>query len=138
MKVILKNKTAHQIVRFLMAAGFSACFTIGLPILLHDVMGVEEKVAVACSFTAAFVVNFVTTRFFVFKSKGDHRKELTLYIAANLCFRGLEFGMFVVLNEMTGLFKPVLLIVLGISMVLKFIVYKFFIFKPLANEPEAF
>lgn len=117
-----------EFVRYVAATGLSAVITLGVPILLHEQFGVEERLAVGIALAIAFVVNFVTTRLFVFKSSGNARSELKRFIGVSLAFRLGEYGLFLLLFSLGIVYYLAQLIVLIISFVLKFLTYRGFVY----------
>lgn len=121
----------YQALRYLFASGLSACVTLGLPVLLHEVAGFVEAAAVGISLMAAFILNFFTTKHFVFNSKGNRYKEAALYGASSLFFRGAEYIAFLLLFNLLHLhYMVALVMVLVTSAAFKFLAYKFVVFKP--------
>ncbi len=132
---IHKAITHKQVHRYLMASGLSACITLGMPFVLHEVFGVAEQIAVGIALVIAFVANFLMAKTFVFNSNGSHLRELTLFAGASLFFRSFEYLLFLALFDLLHLYYMLaLIIVLPTSGIFKFIVYKFVVFKPQAAE----
>jgi len=118
--------SAHQIARYGVSALTSAAVTVGLPVLLHEVLGIEQAKAAAISQTTALLVNFVMIRIFVFRSRRGARRDFVHFAASAVAFRGLEYVFFLVLFEVGGLYYLLALILtLGTSSVLKFVWYRF-------------
>ena len=57
-----------EVGRYTQRAVVSAAMNLGLPVLLHEWVGIAERVAVALALTTAFVVNFLVARSYVFKA----------------------------------------------------------------------
>ena len=88
-------------------------------------VGVPEKTAVAIGFVTAYLGNMLLLRVFVFKSTNDWKRDIAGYIVTNGVFRLMEYGAFIALLNYAGLqYIPVLLIVLGVSAVVKFFAYR--------------
>ncbi len=120
-----KSSIAAQLARFMVSTGFSAAMSFGLPIALHEWLGVGERIAVAIGFAAAYVGNIVLLRLFVFQSRGSWRKQLARYIPVNGVFRLAEYFAFLLLFERAGLdYRIAMFVVLGVSAGLKFFVYR--------------
>jgi len=117
-----------ELFRYGIATGLSATVTIGLPLLLHEVFAVPERIAVGIAFAAAFVLNFVTTRGYVFRSTGAARNELPRYVITSVCFRLGEYGLFLVLFQFGLVYYAAQIIVVGLSLVLKFLTFKTFVY----------
>jgi putative flippase GtrA len=119
------RQTAGQLMRFGLATGFSAIVSLGLPVTLHELLHVEQKVAVAISQASVLLVNFVTLRIFVFRSSGSVRQDVFGYAASALVFRALEYLLFLILFELAGLFYvTALVITLCLSTLIKFVWYR--------------
>lgn len=126
---LLRSPLPGQLLRFAGTSGLSALVTLGLPVLLHEGGGVGDDKAVAIALTAAFFLNFFTTRSFVFRANGDPRHELMRFALASLVFRGLEYLVFLFVNNVIGLtYIYALLIVLLVSIPLKFFCYRLIVF----------
>lgn len=125
------KQLAAQLVRFAISTGFSAVLSFGLPIVLHERLGVTEQVAVAIGFAVAYLGNIVLLRVFVFRSRGSWRKQLARYVPANGAFRLAEYAVFLLLFQRAGLdYRIAVLIVLGASACLKFFVYRWIFGDP--------
>lgn len=119
------RQTAGQLMRFGLATGLSAIVSLGLPVMLHELLHVEQKVAVAISQASVLLVNFVTLRMFVFRSSGSVRDDVFRYAASTVAFRALEYLSFLILFELAGLFYvTALVITLCTSTLIKFIWYR--------------
>lgn len=137
MPFLMTKTFAAQLGRFTVSTGFSAAMSFGLPILLHEWLGVAERVAVAIGFATAYLGNIVLLRLFVFQSRGSWRKQLARYIPANGAFRLTEYFAFLLLFERAGLdYRLAMLVVLGASACFKFFVYRWiFVDKSGARHP---
>lgn len=124
----MKSRKLRELLRYFLATGLSAAISLGIPILLHEHFAVEERVAVAIALTIAFVVNFITTRLFVFRSTGNAQSELLRFTGVSLGFRIGEYGLFLVLFSLGIIYYVAQLIVLVFSFVLKFYTYKRFVY----------
>ena len=115
--------------RFFLMSGLSAGITFGSPIILHELAGFEEKDAVGLALVAAFVVNFLVARSYVFRSSGAMLPQLVRFASSSLAFRGGEYLAFLLLHSYAGMFYVFAVgIVLAISFVLKFLFYRVFVF----------
>lgn len=128
MAVVERQKVA-EVARFGVATLISASITVGLPIALHEGLGIDERLAVAIALATALVVNFATTRLFVFKSEGNARQELWRFLSVSLAFRLAEFGLFLLLFSLGLVYILAQVIVLALSFTLKFIVHKRFVYR---------
>lgn len=124
----MKTGRLAEFLRYVAATGLSAAITLGIPILLHEQFRVEERLAVGIALAIAFVVNFITTRLFVFRSSGNARSELKRFVGVSLAFRLGEYGLFLLLFSLGIVYYLAQLIVLIISFVLKFLTYKRFVY----------
>jgi putative flippase GtrA len=119
------RKTAGQLGRFAATSGASAVVTLGLPVLLHEVLAVEPKVAVAISQCFVILMNFLILRLFVFRSRRGARRDLVYYLGSALGFRATEYLLFLSLFELVGLhYFLALLLTLGTSTIVKFFWYR--------------
>jgi putative flippase GtrA len=125
----MKRRSVAEIARFGVATGITACITLGVPVALHEGFSIDERVAVAVALAVAFVVNFFTTRLFVFQSRGDSRQELWRFLGVNLGFRVTEYGLFLLLFSLGLVYVVAQFIVLALSFVLKFIVQRRFVYR---------
>ena len=120
------RQIAGEATRFIMVTGLSALFSLGLPVLLHELLHIDPKIAVAISQLSVLLMNFLTLRAFVFRSSGSLRRDVVRYGASAVVFRGLEYLSFLLLFELAGLFYvTALVITLLASTVIKFIWYRF-------------
>lgn len=124
-------KIAGQLFRFGISTGFSAALSFGLPLLLHEHFGISETMAVAIGFAAAYLGNIWLLRNFVFRSSGNWRREVFRYVVWNALVRLLEYASFYALFARFGFdYRVALLLVLGISAVLKFFLYRWVFTDP--------
>ena len=115
--------------RYFYLSGLSAGITFGAPIILHELAGFEEKDAVGLALVAAFIVNFLVARSYVFRSNGAMLPQLVRFASSSLVFRGGEYLAFLLLHSYLGMFYVLAVgIVLAISFVLKFLFYRVFVF----------
>lgn len=122
-------RVGRQVGRYIAMTGLSAAVTLGLPILLHERLAIAEEAAVALALSAAFVLNFLTLRLFVFGSRGGAVRELLKFGATSAGFRFGEYLGFLMLHRILGVnYVMAISAMLALSIVLKFIVYKLFVF----------
>lgn len=117
-----------ELARYALATLVSAAITLGVPVALHEGLGIDERIAVAIALAMAFVVNFITTRRYVFKSAGNARAELQRFTAVSLAFRLGEYGLFLLLFALGIVYYIAQAIVLVLSFVLKFLTYRGFVY----------
>jgi putative flippase GtrA len=117
----LHRETVRQMFRFALSTVASASATLGLPVVLHELAGVEPQVAVAISQCSVLVLNFVMIRGFVFRSRRTRSRDLLYYGASAAVFRGLEYLLFLLLFEAARMYYVAALVcTLGASTILKF------------------
>jgi putative flippase GtrA len=117
-----------EMLRFGMATAVSATITLGLPVLLVEFGGVPERRAVAIALAVAFVVNFVTTRRFVFRSEGRAGGELWRFALTSAGFRLAEYLAFLGLHSLGMVYFLAQALVLTMSFLLKFLVLRSFVY----------
>jgi putative flippase GtrA len=128
--VLYRRFRAGEAGRYAAATVASAGISFGLPVVFHEFLGLEERVAVASGLLGAFVFNFISVRTYVFKSDGLLVRQLLGFLIASAGFRAVEFLTVVVLMSFGLNYVAALVIALGSSFVAKFYVQKRFIFKP--------
>ena len=126
---LLRSERVAELFRYGMTSALSAVVTLGLPVLLHEVMGVPDRIAVGVAFAAAFVLNFITTRMFVFKSAGQARDELIRYTLTSAAFRIGEYLAFLVLHALGLVYYVAQVIVVLSTLALKFATLKLFVYR---------
>jgi putative flippase GtrA len=117
-----------ELVRYALAGVVSAAITLGVPVALHEGLGIDPRIAVAISLVMAFVVNFITNRRFVFKSQGNARGELQRFAIVSAAFRLGEYGLFLLLFALGMAYYIAQPVVLGLTVMLKFLVYRGFVY----------
>lgn len=114
-----------QIIRFTVSSGMSAALSFVLPITLHELGGIGERVAVAIGFASAYLFNFLMLRLFVFRSRNSLRADALRYLPTNGAFRLAEYSAFLALNLLLSVnYALAVFIVLAVSTVLKFFGYR--------------
>ncbi len=125
-----QQKTFQQVIRYLLMTLLSAGLTLALPILFHEAFGVRKELAVALALATAFAVNFFTVRIVVFRSAGNPISEFVRYALTNATFRIAEYLLFIILHTVLEIYYILVLGgVLVLSFIVKFIVYRFLVFK---------
>lgn len=115
-----------QLFRFGVSTALSAGVTLGIPLMLHEEFGVEQRIAVAISQSSALLLNFLMIRVFVFRSKRAAQRDLAYYVGSAVAFRALEYLLFLRLFTFDHVFYVAALIAtLGTSTLLKFVWYRF-------------
>ena len=131
-----QQKTIQQVIRYLWMTLLSAGLTLALPILFHEVLGLSKETAVALALATSFIVNFFTVRIVVFRSSGNPTSEFVRYALTNASFRLGEFLLFLIFHTILEIYYIVVLgFVLGLSFILKFILYRYLVFKAPASGP---
>lgn len=129
--------TLLQIFRYLLMTGVSAVFTLGMPVLLHEVFSVEVETSVAIALSVAFVINFLTTRYYVFEAKSGAKGQAVRYVFTSIAFRVSEYLAFLVLHTLLHVYYTVaLIIIMFTSLIFKFIVNRIYVFRAHAAESE--
>lgn len=120
-----RHSVAQQAFRFLVMTGGSAMMSLGIPVLLHGVLGMSAELAVAIAFVITFFANFVLLRMFVFETRGRLLIDLGNFAASSVVFRSVEYVMFLTLYRMAGIHYFVALgSSLVLSAVIKFLWYR--------------
>lgn len=120
------RRLVGQTVRFGITTGLSALLSLGVPILLHEIFLVDERVAVGIGFVAAFIANTVLVPRFVFRSKQGWRRESAIYVVSSLIFRAIEYAAFLALFDLIEVdYRISVILVLAISSLSKFFYYRF-------------
>jgi len=135
---VITRKLFAQIARYVTGSAASALFALCLPLFLHHVVGVEARLAAACGLVAATLLNFCIARFFVFSgggSGGSLRQSLGRYAISVISFRSFEYALFVFLFDIWHLpYAAALGLPLVVSTILKFFIYRSFVFR--TDRPE--
>lgn len=116
--------------RFAAGGLISMPVTIGVTALLHEVFALHESAAAAAGLVAALTANFLFLRYVVFASTATPiLRQLAMFLASSGVFRGLEYVAFLLLNAaLEAQYLLVLAGVLGVSFIIKFLVYENFVF----------
>lgn len=130
-----RRERLAELVRFGLLSVVSAGITLGLPVLLHERLGVDPRLAVAIGFGTAFVVNFIMMRLFVFRHQGSAAVALGRYAGSSLVLRGAEYAGFLLLFQAGMRYYIAQFIVVGVSFCVKFVVMRYLVFKPTRAEP---
>lgn len=125
------RRTVGQVLRFGVSSGASAGVSLGLPVLLHEAFGIRQVAAVAVSQSSVLLLNFLMIRIFVFRSTGRGRRDLGVYVASAVSFRGGEYLLFLLLFQELGLYYvAALVLTLATSTLMKFFWYRFLFGRP--------
>lgn len=130
MPLRLSASRLKALVRFGLGGVVSSAVALGGTALLHETADVPERVAAAAGLAASLLVNFVMLRVFVFKSTQQSAwRQVPMFLATSGVFRALEYGGFFLVNTYLHLqYLLAMVLVLGTSFVLKFLVYEGLIF----------
>jgi putative flippase GtrA len=125
----LRDLDVQALGRFFVGGVVSVGVTLAATALLHELAEVPEPVAAAIGLATALVVNFLVLRFFAFRGTGmPLGKQLLMFLGSSGVFRALEYGAFYVLHWLGVYYLLALVIVLGGSFIVKFLVYDRFVF----------
>jgi putative flippase GtrA len=134
---LTQQKTFRQASRYLWMTLLSAGLTLTLPVLLHEVFALGKEIAVALALATTFFVNFITVRVIVFRSIGNMTSEFVRYVVTNASFRIAEYLLFLLMSTVLDYnYIFILGAVLVLSFILKFILYRIFVFSQPASEPD--
>ncbi len=135
-----RDRLSGEVLRYALASGFSFFFILGSSALLVEVVGLPQQLGVAIALLSALAVNFTLLRFFVFP--GSQRAigaQFAATAATSFAFRGLEYGLFLLLSEAAGINY---LVATGTSVVCsalgKFLVYRNVVFRRAHGGPGDF
>lgn len=123
-RLLARGELPRQIGRFGILTAISATVTVGLPVLLHEQLGVSPPRAAAIAFALAFVVNFVSLRRLVFSSRRGATRDLFVYAASSVFFRSAEYVAFLLLYAINVQYVIALVGVLAVSATAKFFWYR--------------
>jgi len=130
----LKKVNIPALVRFFVGGLLSVGVTLGVTAYLHEIVGVHERIAAAVGFACALVTNFLFMRFYVFRGTPvPLLRQLAMFLASSGVFRGLEYAGFWATNAAGVHYLAALVLVLGCSFVIKFVVYEKLVF---ARKPS--
>jgi len=119
----------RQLARYAGFGVFSACLTLGLPVLLRELAGLAAELAVAITYLIMLGVNFVAARRFIYRASGGLGRQGLRYLAVNASFRAIEYLAFLVLHTGFGVYYLFALVaVVGCSFVSKYFLYGRFVF----------
>ncbi len=119
-----------QPVRYLLATVLSAILSFCLPVVLHELAKITEEASVAISLGVVFLLNFVTVRVFVFRSKAQPMFQFVKFAASSVLFRFAEYLMFLAAFRSLGLhYLVALLLALTVSFVAKFFFQRAYVFR---------
>ncbi len=133
------RRLAEAFGRFGLLGVASFSINLGLTAGLHELGGVREESAYAFSLAVVLATNFVACRYWVFR--GSHGGVVTqglAFLASSFAFRGSEYLAFLLLHTAAGLhYLVTIVVVTGFSTVVKFVHYRFIVFRDPAAEPPS-
>ena len=118
------------IVRYLAATVFSVILVFSVSWIGHEILKFDENVAVGISLLTSLFINFMTVRNLVFQSSGSISHEALRFLLISMLFRLFDFlGFSLLFNIFSVQYLLALGIVLFSSLLLKFLSYRFWVFK---------
>lgn len=128
-RVVFSEGAKAQALRFALAAGLSFGISISFPLIFTSVLHLAPEVGVAAALMIAFLVNFLTVRFFVFRSAAPVWPQFFAFSLSVGGFRLLEYLAFLLLYRMLHMHYVVALAgILWVSFALKFFFHRKFVF----------
>ena len=116
--------------RYIVLGGLSFFLNIGLTVLFHEVFNFSEKISFSIALLIVFIVNFITVRTIVFNDNGAARRQFLLFFITSVISRVGEYALFLVIFSVFEINYIISIsITLTSSILLKFFIYKNFIFK---------
>jgi len=114
-----------------MGGVLSSAVVLGVSAFLREGGFVGERVAAGLGLATSLVVNFHVMRHFVFRGTRQPLLQQALqFLATSGVFRGLEYLAFLLVNTVFHLhYLLALVLVLGTSFLLKFLVYEGWVFR---------
>ena len=88
--------------RYAACAVLSAGVMLGLPVALHEGLGLGERVAVGVTYVVGFVLNFYLARVIVFRSPGAWGPQLARFALTSAAVRVAEYAAFLLLHGLAG------------------------------------
>ncbi|MFK7767650.1 MAG: GtrA family protein [Mariniblastus sp.] len=127
-----------SVFRFGKLSILSFALNLGLTVGLHEWLQFTTTIAFAISIVIVYLFNFVGMRLYVFPQRAESGpsvvKQATAFLITSAAFRVLDYGAFLLFNVVFGLYYVVaIVIVSGISFVLKFFFYRRWVFAGKKN-----
>ena len=125
--------TAHrsfgEAYRFVLATILSGGLVLLLPFVLSEVVGLRPDLSVAIGMGIAFPVNFLTVKYFVFRSEAPIVSQFVAFTLSNGAIRLAEYSAFILLYHGLGIYYLLaLVVVMTVAFVGKFLFHRRFIF----------
>lgn len=122
-------------IRYVIATFASIAVSLGLPMLLVEVLAVNAEIAVAVGLVCTAVLNFLTLKYYVYRNIGAWARQAIRFIMTSALFRVTEYLVFLLLHTFLGLnYMLALGTVLGASFLSKFFVYRVLVFDHHPNR----
>ncbi len=120
-----------RFIRFGMASGFSFCGNLAVTAILHEICKLSEEVSFAVSLLVVSFGYFLVCRNFVFETREQaFMPQLAAFYRSWALFRGLEYGVFILLHTVGGYFYIYAMICVQATFtVLKFTIWKRSVFR---------
>lgn len=116
-------------IRYIVSSAASFAISFGSPIALHEGFAVPPQIAVAIGLVLAFFFNFVSGKYFVYRSGGHILREFVSFATVNAAFRLLEYACFTLLFLNFGVkYYIANFAVILASFPVKFFVYNFTVY----------
>jgi len=129
LKTTAWEKIVIQITGFGVFGVVSMFLNLAVTITLHEIFLIAANKAYPFGLGTAILVNFYLCRNVLFKSKGDPGRQLAIFVASSLFFRGLEYSVFLIQEVTINLpYILAILLIQGTSFLIKFWYYKRFVF----------
>jgi putative flippase GtrA len=128
---------ADQIVRFLGVGVISFPMGIGVSAFLHEILAWSEEASVGTAMVALLATSFALSRSFIFRATGPARLQLARFLVVALAARTGEYLLFLALLQLAGLpYLWSMTSALLISLSLKFLAYRVWVFSATSDAPE--
>jgi len=104
---------------------------LGISVGGHEWLGINENLTYAVALATVLSINFLLFRHYVYRHATQHGALIQLwrFVLASTGFRCGEYGFFCLLHNVFGWwYVLVILLVQGISTLLKFVFYERFVF----------
>ena len=123
--------TLLAMTRFLALSGLSFGMNLGLTVLFHEVLNLSQEASLATAMVLVSVMNFIGCRYFVFEtSDAGLAKQLVMFYASWLPFRGLEYLLFLVLHTWLNMnYVAAVVLVQLIAFMSKFLYFRQTVFR---------
>jgi 2-polyprenyl-3-methyl-5-hydroxy-6-metoxy-1,4-benzoquinol methylase/putative flippase GtrA len=134
---VSRRSLLTDLVRYGIGSAISLLTILAVSSLLHEVVGLDEALAVSVAFAASLVVNYAVLRVYVFPGQtAPVGRQFAQTVATSVAFRGIEYLMFLGLHLLLGIhYLIATTTVVFISAAAKFIVYRHVVFAR-RHEPR--